>query len=187
MIAPGDDWVRQYSEIEEQQLARNLYALTQAVHDGVYRGRRLDLAFLGELHRGLFSGVRDHAGRHRRRDYGTEYLTFGPNRSLHRGQVESELGKIFEQFQRSFRSFHGKLEDPDYVEMAIKLAAWMHTQLIRIHPFEDGNGRSGRLFMNATLCRLACEPSHSRQSSKNTTSVSITTSRSMTPRRSTIS
>lgn len=33
----------------------------------------------------------------------------------------------------------------------IELAAWTHAEFVRIHPFEDGNGRTSRMIMNYTL------------------------------------
>ena len=34
---------------------------------------------------------------------------------------------------------------------AIELAAWTHAEFVRIHPFEDGNGRTSRMIMNYQL------------------------------------
>ncbi len=34
---------------------------------------------------------------------------------------------------------------------SIELAAWMHAEFVRIHPFEDGNGRTSRMMMNYQL------------------------------------
>lgn len=34
---------------------------------------------------------------------------------------------------------------------AIELAAWTHAEFVRIHPFEDGNGRTARMLMNYQL------------------------------------
>ena len=34
---------------------------------------------------------------------------------------------------------------------SIDLAAWMHTEFVRIHPFIDGNGRTARMIMNYQL------------------------------------
>ena len=33
----------------------------------------------------------------------------------------------------------------------IELAAWTHAEFVKIHPFEDGNGRTSRLIMNYQL------------------------------------
>lgn len=33
----------------------------------------------------------------------------------------------------------------------IELAAWIHAEFVRIHPFTDGNGRTARLIMNYSL------------------------------------
>lgn len=35
----------------------------------------------------------------------------------------------------------------------IQLAAWTHAEFVRIHPFQDGNGRTARLIMNYQLMR----------------------------------
>lgn len=40
----------------------------------------------------------------------------------------------------------------------MRLAAWVHAQLIGIHPFQDGNGRTCRLFMNCVLIRVGLRP-----------------------------
>lgn len=34
---------------------------------------------------------------------------------------------------------------------SIELAAWTHAEFVRIHPFQDGNGRTSRLIMNYQL------------------------------------
>ena len=33
----------------------------------------------------------------------------------------------------------------------IELAAWIHAEFVKIHPFTDGNGRTARLIMNYSL------------------------------------
>lgn len=38
------------------------------------------------------------------------------------------------------------------------VAVWAHAEVVRIHPFLDGNGRSSRLLMNAILVRLGLRP-----------------------------
>ena len=48
--------------------------------------------------------------------------------------------------------------DPDAVRAIAETAAWMHAELIRIHPFVNGNGRLSRLVGNAVLVRYGLPP-----------------------------
>lgn len=43
-------------------------------------------------------------------------------------------------------------------ENALTIAAYLHAQLVDIHPFADGNGRTARLLMNYALLRLGSAP-----------------------------
>lgn len=40
----------------------------------------------------------------------------------------------------------------------IELAAWTHAEFVKIHPFEDGNGRTSRLMLNYQLMMHGCLP-----------------------------
>ena len=52
-------------------------------------------------------------------------------------QVESEIDRFLE-----FHRGHAKLELAPELE-----AAWLHHEFVRIHPFQDGNGRVSRMLM----------------------------------------
>jgi hypothetical protein len=93
--AGDDDPVRIYSLEEQGQLTEHLHAITRQVHAGDLRDRPLNLDLLRALHDALFRGVRDHAGRIRGAGFGSEYLTFGPNRSVRRDDVERSLNAVF--------------------------------------------------------------------------------------------
>ena len=54
------------------------------------------------------------------------------------------LDKLIEDFFQHFRRFENQLHP-------VILAAEMHERLVSIHPFIDGNGRTGRLLMNFIL------------------------------------
>lgn len=41
---------------------------------------------------------------------------------------------------------------------ALVIAAFLHAELVDIHPFADGNGRTARLLMNLVLLRLGAPP-----------------------------
>ena len=46
----------------------------------------------------------------------------------------------------------------DGLEAVIELAAWAHSEWVRIHPFSNGNGRTARLLTNAVLMRYGLPP-----------------------------
>jgi Fic family protein len=48
------------------------------------------------------------------------------------------------------KDFFAKLHNRPELN-AIELAAWTHAEFVKIHPFEDGNGRTSRLIMNYQL------------------------------------
>ena len=68
------------------------------------------------------------------------------------------LARIFAELQASIATFDANPMDPSYDESALRVAAWAHAEHIRIHPFEDGNGRTCRLFMNGILIRVGLRP-----------------------------
>ena len=153
----GPDSVRSYTPEENERLTSNLHAVSARVH-----GRSLDArpgtALLQFFHAQLFAEVRDHAGRCRNSSFGTEHLTFGPNRSVHRSAVPQKLRDTFEKCRRELRVLTDAQQAEDYEERAIWLAVWTHAEIIRIHPFEDGNGRSSRLMMSHLLIETGLRP-----------------------------
>ncbi|HBF34671.1 TPA: Fic family protein [Candidatus Sumerlaeota bacterium] len=49
-------------------------------------------------------------------------------------------------------------EESDHVLHPVELAARAHVDLVKIHPFSDGNGRTARLLMNLDLMRHGFPP-----------------------------
>ena len=52
----------------------------------------------------------------------------------------------------------GQELDRDGLQAVIELAAWAHSEWVRIHPFSNGNGRTARLLTNAILMRYGQPP-----------------------------
>lgn len=157
-LVAGEDRSRQYSADEDKRLLDNLRALELSVQSGEFDLSASANSLLHEFHRRLFSGVREHAGSSRQRDRGTEYLNFGPNRSSHRDEVSAALSRIMDETDRSLRSFLDHPNADDYEYHALRLAVWAHAEIVRIHPFEDGNGRTSRLLLQWILRRLKMLP-----------------------------
>ena len=56
------------------------------------------------------------------------------------------------------RFFFSDLKDNNENMNPIELAAWTHAEFVRIHPFQDGNGRTARLIMNYQLMKKGLLP-----------------------------
>ena len=56
------------------------------------------------------------------------------------------------------KNFYEDLKIKEKELNAIELAAWTHAEFVRIHPFVDGNGRTGRLIMNYQLLKSGYLP-----------------------------
>lgn len=64
-----------------------------------------------------------------------------------------------DDIQKQMDSFAEKFKQLAQAEVhPIALAAWVHMQIVNIHPFGDGNGRIARLFLNTMLVRGGYEP-----------------------------
>ncbi len=155
---PDDDPLRTYTEAENRRLTDNLAKLIASIHAGELSAREPSRSLLCDLHRRLFEGVREHAGRHRSAIFGSERLSFGPNRSASRGEVEALLEALFRDLAASMRSLEANQDDPDYDASAIHISVWAHARVIQIHPFEDGNGRTSRALLGVLLVKAGLQP-----------------------------
>ncbi len=148
----------EYTDDEKERLTENLRLLAEAVHRGDLRNRLPQTALIFDLHRALFGGVRSHAGRPRGPGFGAEVLRFGPRYSVHRREVERELDVLFRWLRVESDEVLSYTESEEYEAKAIRVALRAHTEVIRIHPFEDGNGRASRLLLDVLLVRFGFRP-----------------------------
>ena len=61
-----------------------------------------------------------------------------------------EVPSLMDTFAKEFLSLYKEDKEKSKIDY-IKLAVFAHQKIIKIHPFEDGNGRVARAFMNALL------------------------------------
>lgn len=136
---PASDQVRETVNAEQ--------AITAGVEAVFERGQPVTLNLIRQMHGVLLSDVRGHESRGRfreiqvfigRRVDGVEYARFVPPAA----HLLVELMGQFEQY----------LTEQDDLPAVIQLAL-LHYQFETIHPFEDGNGRLGRILILLGLCQ----------------------------------
>lgn len=126
----------------ELEIANTLRA-DEYVHDAVERGDRLSERFIRQINHLLLDGIRDDAGAFRAGNVELPGAAFEP-------PLPTEVPPLVEQlceFYPTGESVHPILH-----------AAWVHAQFTLIHPFSDGNGRTGRLLQDYTLVRRGLLP-----------------------------
>ncbi len=159
--AVNDDPIRHYSTQEEQRLANHLLMLVEQVRLVDCKAKEYSIDLICGWHKLLFERIRDHAGRYRSADYGEDHLTFGPHRSVARADVPASLDIHVRDalgLCDQLSSMERRWQREKFIEELIKAALYVHADLIRIHPFRDGNGRVGRLVINYFLCRWDVPP-----------------------------
>ncbi|MBI5158610.1 Fic family protein [Candidatus Micrarchaeota archaeon] len=65
----------------------------------------------------------------------------------HAKEVPVRMKKMVAEYRKLKRKLH-----------PVELATWVHNNIVQIHPFTDGNGRTARLLMNWTLIRKKFPP-----------------------------
>jgi fido (protein-threonine AMPylation protein) len=117
-------------------MARNWHrSMLQGVEvpDEAYRG-----GFRGDAHPAL-----------------TEYeVTVGGLPTTRAASVAEEIRKLVAELQNQV-TWLDEVEaledpsflDPDFVVKVLELAAWLHCDWVRIHPFVNGNGRTARMWV----------------------------------------
>jgi len=113
----------------EQKFANEKQAL-----EIIYKKPKIDEALVLKLHTVLFEGVRIEAGRYRMSDaIGVPNV---PSWEMVPRMVSALLNRAVKNPHKLYN---------------IELAAFIHNRFTEIRPFNDGNGRIGRLLMNLIL------------------------------------
>lgn len=103
----------------------------------------LSVRFLLKLHKFCFNGSKSFAGKFRNVNVVVRN-SFGE--ILHAGVPKEELKEYLEDFILWYNENKNKFKP-------LVLAAILHNQFEHIHPFQDGNGRVGRLLLNFILLK----------------------------------
>jgi Fic family protein len=110
----------------------------------------LSLKLMNDIHRIIFENSKSFAGKFRER--GTEVgIRDALGNLIHLGAPATRVVPLLNELIKWYKKSRKKLPP-------IVLAAVVHNQFEYIHPFEDGNGRVGRLLLNNILLKHKLPP-----------------------------
>ncbi len=146
------DTIKKDHDIREIYEAKNLAKITENLLKDTSELLTTDLIL--KLHKILLSGIRDDwAGRFRR---AKEWVRVGAHVGANPDFVPRLMNELLKDYHESGdRYFLGSI-------------AWFHAEFEIIHPFNDGNGRIGRVLINQQLMSLGYPPVIIRDKGKHT-------------------
>jgi fido (protein-threonine AMPylation protein) len=153
---------------DSDRLRQNLARVEEQTRLAAERRDKLTVETARQWHRDIMDGLtvplQDYVGKFRGEN-GIEdvHVWVGASEGAYPTQVADNL-KIFEEtLQRALVALdelypiHDDL-NADGLAAVVALAAWIHSEWIRIHPFANGNGRTARIWANAIFMRYGLPP-----------------------------
>jgi cell filamentation protein len=99
-----------------------------------------------DIHKIAFSNLYDWAGKWR-------------TTNIHVGQLEPpEPSKLLQLIYQFTDNLNFKISNATTQNDHIECLTFSHYEFIRIHPFNNGNGRTGRILMNLVAMKLGYQP-----------------------------
>ena len=127
---------KNHDEIESKNVAKAMEFIRKTKQD-------LSLELIKKLHRICFEGTKSFAGQFRNVEV---VIRNGKGEVVHTGAPSAQLKSALDDMV-SWHEINKKKFKP------LVLAAIIHNQFEHIHPFQDGNGRVGRLLLNFILLK----------------------------------
>lgn len=121
------------------------YGVAEAVE--FIRGTKehVSLNLIKKLHRAVFMNSKPFTGKFRSKGIEVAVVDSSGN-IMHRGAPQKQINSLLKELVGWYGKNKGKYHP-------ILLAAVVHNQFENIHPFQDGNGRVGRLLLNNILLK----------------------------------
>lgn len=156
-----------------EHIRDNLQRLLTELAEEAPQRRAPSIAVLQEWHRRIYEGVRlpvsYYAGGLRDSNSDQpELLGYDVVVGRHRGVDSSSVPEQMERYQDAVREAVERLDsrvppgrspaDVGLLHSVLELTAAAHGELVRIHPFANGNGRIARLMANWCLLRYGLPP-----------------------------
>jgi len=118
---------------------------------------KLSVELIRKIHKICFQGTKHFAGKTRNVEV---VIRDGFGNIVHQGAPSTIVGKLLRELVEWYKK-HKKKYPP------LLLAALIHNQFEDIHPFQDGNGRVGRLLLNYILLQFNYPPINIRLKDRN--------------------
>jgi len=145
-----DNVVLPNKSLNEHLEAKNHQAALNYLFEHIAKKEKVDESLILKLHSILMNGVRSDAGVYRQ--HAVRIVGVNLPTANYLGVPKLISGVMVQMVE--------KIKD------IIALAASVHSQFEQIHPFADGNGHVGRLFMNAMLLNANFAPAIIHQEQK---------------------
>ncbi len=146
------DSIKRDHDIREIYEAKNLAKITENLLADPSDSTTVKLIL--DLHKVLLTGIRDDwAGRFRS---GKEWVRVGAHVGANPDFVEQLIKELVTNYS---------MQDDRYF---LDKIAWFHAEFETVHPFNDGNGRLGRVLINKQLMELGLPPVIIQNKSKHT-------------------
>ncbi len=136
--------------LTEQLEAKNHQTALNYLFDHIQKGEKIDENLILKLHSILMNGIRPDAGSYRNHPVRITGVNLPTANHM---SVRKLTGEVLARVAEKTKDIIG-------------LSAFVHAKFEQIHPFSDGNGRIGRLLMNAMLLKENIAPAIIRQEQK---------------------
>lgn len=145
------DLIKKDSNIREVYEAKNLDIVTKNILS--HPDELFTTQYILKLHKMLLGGINDDlSGRFRS---GKEWVRVGTHVGANPSFVDQLINDLVDRYNTN--------DDRYFLEKI----AWFHAEFETIHPFNDGNGRIGRVLINLQLMKLGLPPIIIQNKSKN--------------------
>jgi Fic family protein len=121
-------------------------AITHGIEAVFEKGRPIDLQLIRAMHGILLDQVRGHNSRGKFREI---QVYIGSSRGLEHARFVPPPSHLLGELMEEFSIYASHIDD---LPVVVRLAL-IHYQFETIHPFEDGNGRLGRILILLGLCQ----------------------------------
>lgn len=139
-----------WPERKSRQEIAETYGVSEAIKYIRKTKDRVSLKLIQDLHKIVFKNSKTFAGQVRGK--GVEVVIKDATGNIvHRGAPQPKIKTLLKELER----WYDKNKDKYH---PIVLAAVVHNQFENIHPFQDGNGRIGRLLLNNILLKHDLPP-----------------------------